>query len=240
MVRVNNVSINMGDTGLENISFDIPKNKMLTIIGKSGSGKTMLLRTMLGIIKPDKGHIEIFGTDMHNADRRSLERVRKKTGVLFQNNALFDSMSVYENISLALTKGYINTDCSIAVEKMLSTVHLGNIQNSHIHELSGGMMKRVAIARAMINSPEIILYDEPITGLDPITAEAIVDLIREIYMKSNRTTVVVTHDIRGFIDFTDIILLLDMGRVRFFGNRDEFLSSEDEIIIKYRKSAGQI
>lgn len=240
MVNISNISINMGNGGLRNIDFDIPEKHMLTIIGKSGSGKTMLLRTILGIIKPDRGNVYLFNTDIHSADKKDIEAIRKKTGVLFQNNALFDSMSVYENVSLALTKGYMHKDYRHAVGNMLSTVHLGNIGDSRIHELSGGMMKRVAIARAMINDPDIIFYDEPITGLDPITAEAIIDLIREIYQKTKRTTVVITHDIRGFIDFTDSVLLLDNGMVRFMGSRDEFLASEDDIIIKYRKSAGHI
>lgn len=240
MVNISNISIDMGNGGLRNIDFDIPDNHMLTIIGKSGSGKTMLLRTILGIVRPDSGNVYLFDTDIHSADKTDIESIRKKTGVLFQNNALFDSMSVYENVSLALTKGYMHRDCRNAVENMLNTVHLGSIGDSRIHELSGGMMKRVAIARAMINDPEIIFYDEPITGLDPITAEAIIDLIREIYQKTKRTTVVITHDIRGFINFTDSVLLLDNGMVRFMGSRDEFLASEDDIIIKYRKSAGHI
>ena len=238
MVNIKNMSLALGDAGLKNINLETEENEMITLIGKSGSGKTVLLKTILGIIKPDSGDVKIFETNMHKSSYKEIDKVWKRMGVLFQNNALFDSMNVYGNVAMALSSGYRNRDYHNEVNEILETIHLPDIGDKQVHELSGGMMKRVAIARAMVNNPDIIFYDEPISGLDPLTSETIIDLIRELFLKKRRTTIVITHDMRGFIDFTDRILLIDEGSVRFIGTREEFLASEDEIIKKYSKAAG--
>ena len=240
MVTIENLIIDFDNAVLKDISFAFPDNSVLLIIGKSGSGKTVLMKSMLGLIKPDSGNISIMDVDINTAPKREIRKVKSSIGVLFQNNALFDSMSVYENIALPLIYNRGNKDYSENVIEILETVHLTDISDKQIHELSGGMMKRVAIARALINEPDIIFYDEPITGLDPITSETIIELIKELSNSEKRTTIIITHDIKGFLDFADFILMLDNGNVDFFGNKNEFMKTNNETVKKYLKSAGYI
>ena len=240
MVTIENLIIDFDNAVLKDISFSFPDNSVLLIIGKSGSGKTVLMKSMLGLIKPDSGNISIMDVDINTAPKREIRKVKSSIGVLFQNNALFDSMSVYENIALPLIYNRGNKDYSENVIEILETVHLTDISDKQIHELSGGMMKRVAIARALINEPDIIFYDEPITGLDPITSETIIELIKELSNSEKRTTIIITHDIKGFLDFADFILMLDNGNVDFFGNKNEFMKTNNETVKKYLKSAGYI
>lgn len=240
MVTIENLIIDFDNSVLKNISFAFPDNSVLLIIGRSGSGKTVLMKSMLGLIKPDSGNISIMDIDINTAPKSEIKKVKSSIGVLFQNNALFDSMSVYENIALPLIYNRGDRNYLKNVIEILETVHLTDISNKHIHELSGGMMKRVAIARALINEPDIIFYDEPITGLDPITSEAIIELIKELSNSEKRTTIIITHDIKGFLDFADFVLMLDNGNVDFFGNKTEFMKTDNETVKKYLKSAGYI
>ncbi len=240
MVTVKNLIIDFDNAVLKNISFEFPDDSVLLVIGRSGSGKTILMKTMLGLIEPDSGNISIMDIDINSAPKREIRKVKSNIGVLFQNNALFDSMTVYENIALPLIYNKGNRDYSEKVTQILETVHLTDISDKQIHELSGGMMKRVAIARALINEPNIIFYDEPITGLDPITSETIIELIKELSNSKKRTTIIITHDIKGFLDFADFVLMLDNGNVDFFGNKIEFMSTNNETVKKYLKSAGYV
>ncbi len=241
MVEIVNITKKFEETGIEDINIKINDFEVTTIIGKSGSGKTLLLRLLLGIEKPDNGKIFINGIDINNVPYKELKTIRKKFGVLFQNNALFDSMNVFDNIAFPLynsDKEYGKEEIKEKVETMLEYVDLEGTENKFINELSGGMKKRVAIARALINNPEIVFYDEPITGLDPITSGNIISLIKKLCKKLNKTSIVITHDIRGFFDFTDTISLIDNGKLLFTGNKNDFVNFDNEVAKSYLHIAG--
>ncbi|MFO8061448.1 MAG: ATP-binding cassette domain-containing protein [bacterium] len=240
MVTVSNLTKHFGAEGIDNISFSIEKGSVLLIIGRSGSGKTLLLKILLGLVEPDSGEAYIDRFKVSGRNRDYPQSVRKSTGVLFQNSALFDSMNVSENLRVPMQ--YNNEiepenyrDIS---EYMLKTVKLPGILEKNIHELSGGMKRRVAIARALVNNPSIIFYDEPVTGLDPMTGKSIIDLIRELCLNRENTSVIITHDLRGFLEFADNVLLLESGERYFFGSTEEFMKSERELIVTYLKTAG--
>ncbi|MEJ5307073.1 MAG: ATP-binding cassette domain-containing protein [candidate division WOR-3 bacterium] len=242
MVEVKNLTKSFGKEGIYDINLSIEKGTICAIIGKSGSGKSLLLKNILGLIKPDKGEVYIDGVNVHKAKYSDLKHVREKMGVLFQNNALFDSMNVFENVSLPVV--YNNPDYDLdtlnqEVLNILTLLSLPDVRNKEIKDLSGGMQKRVAIARSLITNPSILFYDEPITGLDPLTGNKIIELIKEIHIKLKKTTVVITHDLRGFIDFIDHILLLDNGKEIFWGTKEDFFLFDNEIAKSYLKMAGQ-
>ncbi|MDD3803554.1 MAG: ATP-binding cassette domain-containing protein [bacterium] len=243
MVKLENVTKRFNDAGLYGIDAHLPKNGFCTVIGRSGAGKSLLLRTILGLIKPDSGRVLIDDTDIYNVKYKKLKSIRSKFGVLFQNNALLDSMNVFENVSLPVS--YRNPDISQndlkdMVADKLRVTYLSNVSEKYVNQLSGGMQKRVAIARALITDPEILFYDEPITGLDPLTAEGIIDLIRNLHSEIKKTTIVITHDMRGFIDFTDYVMLIDEGRTLFCGTKEDFMDFDNIIARAYVKMAGKI
>lgn len=240
MVTVNNLTKHFGSEGINNISFAIEKGSVLLIIGRSGSGKTLLLKILLGLVEPDSGEAYIDSFKVSGRTGDYPQSIRRSTGVLFQNSALFDSMNVSENLLVPMQ--YNNEiepgnyrDIS---EYMLKTVRLPGILEKDIYELSGGMKRRVAIARALVNDPSIIFYDEPVTGLDPMTGKNIIELIKELCLKRDNTSVIITHDLRGFLEFADHVLLLESGERYFFGNTEEFMNSERELIVTYLKTAG--
>ncbi|HAV92274.1 TPA: ABC transporter ATP-binding protein [candidate division WOR-3 bacterium] len=243
MVKLTGVSKKFKDAGLYDINAFFPEKSVCTIIGRSGAGKSLLLRTILGLIRPDSGSVLIGGTDIYKVKYKQLKEVRSKFGVLFQNNALLDSMNVFENVSLPVV--YRNpemryNDVRNLVKEKLKMAYLDDVTDKYINQLSGGMQKRVAIARALITDPEILFYDEPITGLDPLTADGIIDLIKNLYLTLKKTTIIITHDIRGFIDFTDYIMLIDSGETLFCGTKEDFMSFDHKIAKAYIKMAGRL
>lgn len=240
MVRLENVSKIYGDEGIRNVSADFTDNKIHTVIGRSGSGKSLMLRNILGLVRPDSGRIMYGDTDINKCSYERLREMRSGIGVLFQNNALFDSMTVYENIALPIVyDGSVNQkEAALRVNNVLKRVGLEGIAEKQIRELSGGMQKRVAIARALIREPETLFYDEPITGLDPLTAHRIIELIKTICADMGNTTVLITHDIRGFIEFTDYVMLLDYGNLLFYGTKEEFMHFDNNIARAYLEMAG--
>lgn len=240
MVRVNNLSKHFGREGINNISFAVDKGSVLLVIGRSGSGKTLLLKILLGLVEPDSGEAYIDSFKVSGRSSNYPQSVRRSTGVLFQNSALFDSMNVEENLRVPMRyNNEVDPENYKSIsEYMLSTVRLSGILEKSIHELSGGMKRRVAIARALVNDPSIIFYDEPVTGLDPMTGKNIIDLIRELCLKRKNTSVIITHDLRGFLEFADNVLLLESGERYFFGSTQEFMRSERELIVTYLKTAG--
>jgi len=241
MVEVKNLTKSFGKEGIFDVNLNIEYGKVCAIIGKSGSGKSLLLKNILGIVKPDRGEVCIDGLNIHRAKDSEIKEIRKKFGVLFQNNALFDSMSVFENISLPILYNFPDYDMkklNDEVLNILSLLSLPDIRDKSVKQLSGGMQKRVAIARSLITNPTLLFYDEPITGLDPQTGNKIIELIKNIHYKLEKTTVIITHDLRGFLDFVDCIILLDNGREIFCGKKDEFLNFENDIAKSYLKMAG--
>src|SRR5262245_1408825 len=202
---------------LQGITFDILRGETMVVLGGSGSGKSVLLRHIIGLHRPDRGQVVVDGEDIVGFDEDQLVPVRKKVAMLFQGGALFDSMTVEENVGYGLREHTDQSDEAIeaAVRAKLSLVELEGVERLMPSELSGGMRKRVALARSIAMDPQGILYDEPTTGLDPVTANTINDLIRNMQTRLNVTSVVVTHDIQSAFRVGDRIAFLHEGRMLF-------------------------
>ena len=200
---------------LAGVNLDIPEGTTCVILGGSGSGKTVLMKHMIGLLKPDRGKVYVDGEDIVPLDERELERVRRKFGMVFQGAALFDSMTVYENVSFALREHSKISEEEIRakVREKLAIVNLKNVEERYPAELSGGMRKRVGLARAIILDPKIILYDEPTTGLDPITTDYVDDMIVTAQRELHVTSVVISHDIASSFKVADKVAFLWQGKI---------------------------
>jgi phospholipid/cholesterol/gamma-HCH transport system ATP-binding protein len=226
---------------LRGVNLKIENGKSLAIIGRSGCGKSVLLKHIVGLLTPDSGHVKFSGRNIDDLDRKELYKIRKKFGFLFQGAALFDSMTVEENISLALDEdnlGYSKEKIKGIVTEKLELVGLPATQNLKPAELSGGMKKRVALARALVTNPEYILYDEPTTGLDPVMSDAIDDLIKSLNVKLNVTSIIVTHDMFSVKNTADKIAMMHEGKIYFTGTPQELLDSTDSVIQKFIQRTG--
>ncbi len=214
------------------VNLEVQEGESLVILGASGSGKSILLKLVMALLYPDKGNIIIDDKNIHNLDRKELYKLRMRFGMLFQGAALFDSMNVYENVSLPLTEHSSRSDEEKAerVAKCLDMVGLPGIEKKFPIELSGGMKKRVGLARAIVMQPEFILYDEPTTGLDPISADKINDLIVDLGERLNITSIAVTHDLYSAFKIGNRFAMLYKGKIRFVGTREEMQASDDEIV----------
>lgn len=202
------------------LDLDIPKGKITYIMGGSGSGKSLLLKQIMGFITPDEGTIEVNG-DLLNADNKeSLHKVRKHMGILFQNGALFDSLNVYDNVSFSLREQLKlpKKQISAQVESLLKSVGLGMEHSTKMpSELSGGQRKRVALARAIALKPSIMMYDEPTTGLDPLTTDMVTNLIRDVSIENNLTSIVISHDTHVVFSVAEHIAFLKDGVIKYVG-----------------------
>jgi phospholipid/cholesterol/gamma-HCH transport system ATP-binding protein len=217
---------------LDGVDLIIQRGDSLVIAGKSGCGKTVLLKSLIGLIRPDAGSILIDGEDLVGMNRKAMFHVRRKFGMLFQGAALFDSMTVEENVGLALVEHTKLSSRKIRdkVREKLLLVGLTDIESKKPAELSGGMRKRVGLARALVLDPEIVLYDEPTTGLDPVTSVVINDLIADTNRKLNITSIAVTHDMTSAFKIGKRIAMLHNGRVAFDGTVEEFKRSKMSIV----------
>lgn len=215
---------------LRGIDLDITTGETIVVIGGSGSGKSVLLRHIIGLHRPDQGRVYVEGTDVTDLGERDLMPVRRRISMLFQAGALFDSMNVYENIAFGLREtGELSEDeISERIQEKLSLVELEDVAELMPEDLSGGMRKRVALARAIAMEPRALLYDEPTTGLDPITANAINNLIRSIQRALGVTSIVVTHDINSAFMVGDRLAYLLEGKLVFVGTMEEAKSSSDQ------------
>ncbi len=203
-----------GKKVLNGVNLTIKEGETIAILGRSGIGKSILLKHIVGLMKPDRGKVIVDGKDITKVKRRELFEIRKLFGYVFQNSALFDSMTVFKNVALPLIEaGVENNEIEKRVKQVLSMVNLEGTENLYPAELSGGMMKRVGIARALIRNPKYLLYDEPTAGLDPVIADKINDLI--LYLKEylKKTAIVVTHDLRSALKISDKIALLADGKI---------------------------
>jgi phospholipid/cholesterol/gamma-HCH transport system ATP-binding protein len=220
---------------LDGVSFRIEKGEAAVIIGRSGSGKSVLLKHLIGLLKPDFGQVLIESEDITALNERELIRVRHRFGMLFQGAALFDSMTVAENVGFAFRRDRSLTAGEIArkVAEALETVDLPGTENKKPSELSGGMRKRVGLARAIVYQPEIVLYDEPTTGLDPIVSDSIDQLIIRVRERLNVTSVVVTHDMRSARRVGQRILMLHDKKIYAFGTPEEIFASADPIVKQF-------
>jgi phospholipid/cholesterol/gamma-HCH transport system ATP-binding protein len=204
---------------LDRISFDVYRGEILAVIGPSGCGKTTLLRNLTGLLLPQEGEIRFWGEEITRLDEEERSRILRRIGISFQSSALFNSMSAAENVGLPMEEyGRMDKDLIAALVRMkLSLVGLGNYGYFMPAELSGGMKKRVGFARAVAMDPEIVFFDEPTTGLDPITAAGLDQLVLELRRLLNCTMVVVTHDLRSIHTIADRVLMLDRGKIIFDG-----------------------
>ncbi len=237
-ISITNLNKSFGDNHILNkINLDIYDGEIFFIIGKSGSGKSVLLKNIIGISEPSSGDIMIDSKSIITLPYKELQEVRKKIALLFQMAALFDSISVFENVAFALrrfTKKSPEEIRYIVAEK-LKMVGLQNIEHKMPSELSGGMQKRVGLARAIAMEPEIILYDEPTTGVDPILASAVNDLIYQLNDELGVTTIVVSHDINSTMKLADRISMLYKGSFIMTGEPKEFIESKNQVIQQFIK-----
>lgn len=216
MIIISDIYKNFGHKEvLKGVNLEIKKGEVMAIIGRSGCGKSVLLKHIVGLLKPDHGKIEIFGKDITSITEKELDKIRKKFGVLFQGSALFDSLTVQRNVGFFLYEHSTLDHQTIAkvVKEKLKMVGLSGIEDLMPFDLSGGMRKRVGLARAIAMDPEIILYDEPTTGLDPIMADVINKMIKDLQRKLSLTSVVVTHDMTSAYSVADRIAMLYNGKI---------------------------
>lgn len=225
-----------GTRVLTGIDIAVPEGSTLALLGASGSGKTTLLHVLLGLLKPQGGRVLVDGTDIVPLSDRKLRPVRQRMGVVFQDGALFDSMTVGENVSFLMRESMALSEAEIEARtlRQLEYVGLAHTMDLMPDELSGGMRRRVAVARAMAAyDPAIMVYDEPTSGLDPITADTICDLVRRVSEEKGLTSIIVTHRLRDAFKVADRIALFKDGRVHFFGERDELFALEDPYVQRF-------
>ncbi|MFH1829176.1 MAG: ABC transporter ATP-binding protein [Pseudomonadota bacterium] len=239
MIEIKNVYKSFrGQVVLKGIDLIIPTAKITVIIGPSGTGKTVLLRHIIGLIKPDRGRVIVDGTDISTLTSKDLNEFRQRFGMLFQNAALFDSLSVTENVAFPLVESMRKTprpniDVNKVVESKLRLVGLDGTGYKMPSELSGGMRKRVGLARAIVLEPSIILYDEPTTGLDPIMTVAIDNLILSMQQELNITSVVISHDIDSAFRVADQIAMIHDGRIIECSAPEEFKRSKNPAVREF-------
>ncbi len=231
---------------LSGVDLEVHEGEMFGVFGPSGTGKSVLLKTTIGLIDPDRGHVTVQGERVRPGDRKGLERVRHKVGYVFQNAALFDSLNVWENVEMGIPEGELKGLSRLErTRRIFRSLELVNLEPEQVvtklpSELSGGMKKRVGIARAIVGRPRILLWDEPTTGLDPVNTAAVERLIEQLSEELNVTSVIVTHDIEGGLLMCDRVAMLQGGRLRFCGTPDAFRASDDPFVRAFAdRSAAQ-
>lgn len=226
---------------LDGVNLKVEKGESMVVIGGSGSGKSVLIKHIIGILKPDKGKVFIDGIDITSLDEDKLYEIRKKFGMLFQMSALFDSLTVWENVAFFLMrhKKLKEKEAKMVAIEKLRLVGLPGVEDLMPSELSGGMKKRVALARAIAHEPEILLYDEPTTGLDPIMADAINELIVEMKKHLSVTSVAITHDMQSAYKIGDRIAMLYNGKIIEVGTPDEIKNTKNPIVRQFITGSAQ-
>jgi len=230
-----------GHKVLDNLNLNINTGETTVIIGRSGCGKSVLLKHIIGIMKPDSGSVLIDGKDVTTMNEKELNCLRLRFGMLFQGAALFDSLDVFENVAFGMIE-HMNApkeEMRKRAKECLALVGLKDVEEKKPAELSGGMRKRVGLARAICMRPQILLYDEPTTGVDPIMGDAINDLILELHNKLKVTSIAVTHDMSSAYKIADRIAMLYNGRIKIFGTPSEVKSSTDPIVRQFITGAGK-
>jgi len=221
---------------LSGVDLQVGTGEMFALFGPSGTGKSVLLKTTIGLIIPDRGDVEIDGASVYYGGKDALEIVRRNVGYVFQNAALFDSFNVFDNVAMGIPQSELRTLSRTKVgRRVWDSLALVNLEPREVMEkipaeLSGGMKKRVGIARAIIGRPKILLWDEPTTGLDPINTAAVERLITRLSGELEVTSLLVTHDIEGGLEMCDRVAMLDGGSLRFCGTPAEFKASPDRIV----------
>jgi phospholipid/cholesterol/gamma-HCH transport system ATP-binding protein len=239
VVDINGLSISFGKQDvLKNISLHLQKKENLIVLGKSGSGKSVLIKCIVNLLKPQQGNIKIFGKELNKLDQEEQLEIRKKIGFLFQSGALYDSMTVKENLEFPLRRNGKKIQLKEINQKVIEAIEnvgLSDVLHKMPSELSGGMRKRIALARMIITDPSIMLYDEPTTGLDPITSAEISDLINKIKKKYNTSSIIITHDMHCAKEIADRMIFLKDGEIYAEGKLKELENNNDEWINSFFK-----
>jgi phospholipid/cholesterol/gamma-HCH transport system ATP-binding protein len=236
LISIRNIYKSFNDLQvLSDVSLEIGRGETVVVIGESGCGKTVLLKHMIGLLKPDLGEVFFDGEDIARMNEKELNQVRRRFGMLFQGAALFDSLNVFENVGFALREHTKESEEKIRqiVREKLALVGLEGIEDKMPLELSGGMKKRVGLARAIVLEPEVILYDEPTTGLDPVRGDTINELILKMHHTLKVTTVAVTHDMKSAYKIADRIAMLHQGKIIAEGTPEEIKNTRDEIVARF-------
>lgn len=241
MISFRDVYKSFGErTILKGISFEVPEGEILFILGTSGTGKSVLLKNIVGLLQPSAGQIFVDNQDVSRLSEDELFPVRKKCGMVFQHPALFDSLTVFENVAFGLRKHYPELDESEVrkrVKECLNLVHLANVDEKLPQEISYGMQKRVSLARTVAVRPKILLFDEPTTGLDPVTTRAINHLILELSRTLKTTSIVVSHDMQCALEIADRIIVLDKGEIVALGSPAELKKNPHPLVVDFLKEA---
>tara|TARA_B100000029_G_scaffold168529_1_gene164645 strand:- start:1133 stop:1867 length:735 start_codon:yes stop_codon:yes gene_type:complete len=236
MIKINDLYKSFGDKEiLKGLNLTINDGECVCIIGKSGIGKSILLKHITGLMVPDVGEVWLHDQMINSLSFKELQKIRSRIGMVFQFGALFDFMTVLDNLALPLKKLTDYSDHKIIElsEKALKEVGLENVGNLMPSELSGGMKKRVSIARAIVGGPDYILYDEPTTGLDPIMTDVINRLIKKIHIEENLTSIIVTHEMRTVYTVADRVLFLDDGLIKYDGTPQNMKNTDDKTILQF-------
>jgi phospholipid/cholesterol/gamma-HCH transport system ATP-binding protein len=242
MIEIKDVHKNFGENQvLRGVDLTIQKGETMVVIGRSGCGKSVLLKHIIGLLKPDRGNILVDGEDITSSNEGQLNKLRQKFGMLFQASALFDSMTVDENVGLGLREHTKMPEAEIKekVRETLKLVGLSGIEEKKPAELSGGMKKRVGLARAIAMDPEYVLYDEPTTGIDPIMADVINGLIINLRNTLSITSIAVTHDIVSAYKIADRIAMLYDGKIIFIGTPEETKSTKHPVVRQFIEGSAQ-
>lgn len=223
------------DKVLNGVSLEFPSGQLTYILGSSGAGKSVMIKHMLGLLQPDSGHVFVSGKDITRMRGRELSHHREQFGMLFQNSALFDDMTIYENVAFPLWEHTTLSDDEIRekVTKSLTSLGMKTNYDKFPNEISGGMRKRVGLARAIVREPLILLYDEPTTGLDPVTRTMVDDLIETLKRELKLTSIVISHDIPSALLLADQIAFLHQGQIIFWGKPREFKLDKHEAIQRF-------
>ncbi len=221
---------------LSGVTMSVHEGEMFALFGPSGTGKSVLLKSTIGLIRPDRGHVRVAGESVFHGGRGTLERIRRMVGYVFQHSALFDSLNVHDNVLMGLPEDELRGERGArASRRVWDALELVNLEPTQVlaklpAELSGGMKKRVGIARAIVGHPKILLWDEPTTGLDPVNTAAVERLIVRLSRELETTSLLVTHDVEGGLEMCDRVAMLDGGLVRFCGSPEEFRESPDPVV----------
>lgn len=241
-ISVRNISVTFGGRPiLRNVSFDVPRGTTLAVMGLSGVGKSTTLRCLVGLQRPDEGEVYINGKNILEMEAKEFESMRQRIGMVFQTPALFDSLTVGENVAFGLREHTRLSEQEIQriVAEKLAIVDLQGMAHLYPNQLSGGMQKRASLARTIATDPDVILYDEPTTGLDPILSMVINELICDLQRRSNATSVVVTHDIKGAILVGHRIAMLHKGEFVWMGSSKEFQETDNAIVAQFREGRAE-
>ena len=237
VVSVKNLKKAFGEKEvIRGLSFDLKRGENLVVLGKSGTGKSVTIKCIVGLIEPDEGEIKVFDQEVVGSSSKQLHEVRKKIGFLFQSGALYDSMTVKENMEFPLKrmdKKISREECNSRIEETLSNVGLLDAMNKYPSELSGGMRKRAGLARTLVQRPDIILYDEPTTGLDSITSKEISDLINELKEKYKVSSIIITHDMPCAQITSDRIIILSDGKLIAEGTYQQLNNTKDQFVSSF-------